>query len=343
MNFNQVKKIADAVLYEGYILYPYRASAIKNHRRFSFGTLYPEGNDSGEPSSFRTQCLVTGESPIVDISVRFLHLLNREVLELETPVRGVPQDCELDGRLVAGLEVDGTLHQTWQEAIEREVTDPQLKLSELITDAQHTWFSFCLATDVDPLVDHDGRCVGAVRRSQSSIQGQMSTSCERVGDRVFKLTVDVQNDSVSPVQAHIHGDGRLNQVFSSTHILLGVEDGEFVSLIDPPDQFIDAVADCQNIGVWPVLAGDEGDRGCMLASPIILYDYPQIAPESGGDFFDGTEIDEMLTLRVMTMTDREKAEMRTIDERARQILERTESMSSAQMMNLHGVSKVADR
>ncbi len=45
-------------------------------------------------------------------------------------------------------------------------------------------------------------------------------------------------------------------------------------------------------------------------SPIILYDYPQIAPESAGDFFDSTEMDEMLTLRIMTLTDDEKSDMR---------------------------------
>ena len=54
----------------------------------------------------------------------------------------------------------------------------------------------------------------------------------------------------------------------------------------------------------------------MLCSPIILYDYPQSAPESEGDFFDGTEMDEMLTLRVLTLTDAEKQEMRAGDARA---------------------------
>ncbi len=75
----------------------------------------------------------------------------------------------------------------------------------------------------------------------------------------------------------------------------------------------------------------------MLSSPIILYDYPQIAPESPGSLFDGTEIDEILSLRILTMTDAEKDEMRRCDERTRQILERTESMPPEQFMKLHGV------
>ena len=75
----------------------------------------------------------------------------------------------------------------------------------------------------------------------------------------------------------------------------------------------------------------------MLSSPIILYDYPQIAPESSGGLFDGTEIDEILSLRILTMTAEEKREMQCSDHRARQILERTESMPPEQFMKLHGV------
>ena len=74
----------------------------------------------------------------------------------------------------------------------------------------------------------------------------------------------------------------------------------------------------------------------MLSSPIILYDYPQIAPESPGDLFDGAEIDEILTLRILTMTDEEKREMRKTDERARKMLERTESLPMEHLMKLHG-------
>ena len=75
----------------------------------------------------------------------------------------------------------------------------------------------------------------------------------------------------------------------------------------------------------------------MLSSPIILYDYPQIAPESAGDLFDGTEIDEILSLRIMTLTDEEKLEMCQSDDRAREMLERTETMPVEQLMKLHGV------
>ncbi len=123
----------------------------------------------------------------------------------------------------------------------------------------------------------------------------------------------------------------------SAHLIVGVQKGEFVSLLDPPGNLSDIAANCRNIGAFPVLVGEEGQRDTMLASPIILYDYPQIAPESAGDLFDGTEIDEILSLRIMTMTDEEKVEMRQSDERARQMLERTETLPVEQLMKLHGV------
>ncbi len=106
--------------------------------------------------------------------------------------------------------------------------------------------------------------------------------------------------------------------------------------MDPPAGLREAVAQCKNVGTWPVLVGDPGQRDAMLSSPIILYDYPQIAPESPGSLFDGTEIDEILTLRILTLSDEEKIEMAGTDERARQILERTDSLPPEQLMKMHG-------
>jgi hypothetical protein len=126
------------------------------------------------------------------------------------------------------------------------------------------------------------------------------------------------------------------EAFVSAHILLGVTVGEFVSLLETPEEFCEAAAGCSNVGVFPVLVGEEGQRTMLLCSPIILYDYPQIAPESVGDFFDGTEMDEMLALRVLTLTDEEKKEMRSVDDRARKILERTETLPQDFLMKVHG-------
>jgi hypothetical protein len=113
--------------------------------------------------------------------------------------------------------------------------------------------------------------------------------------------------------------------------------GYFVSQTDPPEDLREAVAGCQNTGVWPVLVGDTDARDTILGSPIILYDFPQIAPESKGDLFDGTEIDEILTLRILTLTDEEKQELRVSDPRARDLLERLESAPPEHLLELHGV------
>jgi hypothetical protein len=141
----------------------------------------------------------------------------------------------------------------------------------------------------------------------------------------------LQNES-----CQISRDAALMQSLVSAHVLLGGVDAQFVSLLDPPENLKEFAADCQNLGAWPVLVGADGERDTMLSSPIILYDYPQIAPESPGDLFDGTEIDEILALRILTMTDDEKSEMRNSDERARRMLERTENLPMEHLMKLHG-------
>ena len=79
----------------------------------------------------------------------------------------------------------------------------------------------------------------------------------------------------------------------------------------------------------------------MLASPIILEDHPRIAPQSPGDFFDGAEIDEMLALRVLTLTDAERREAAEADPRARAILERVEALPDARLAALHGTARTA--
>jgi hydrogenase maturation protease len=131
-------------------------------------------------------------------------------------------------------------------------------------------------------------------------------------------------------------DEALMRSLVSTHTILGVSEGEFVSLFDPPEAWRTVAASCQNVGSWPVLVGDAGEKDMMLSSPIILYDYPQVAPESPGDLFDSTEIDEILTLRILTLTDAEKLLVAAVDDRARLLLSRTEALARDQLMGLHG-------
>jgi hypothetical protein len=234
------------------------------------------------------------------------------------------------------LEIGATIPDAWQEAVEREVDAPGIDLSEIVTEPRRVTFAFPAMREATPLLDSGGQAVGMIARRQQLIEGTVEVAAERAGDGLFKVAVRILN--LTPPEDACDGsrDEALMRSLISTHTILGVRRGEFVSLLDPPEAFREAAAGCRNIGAWPALVGEEGERDCLLAAPIILYDYPQVAPESAGDFYDGTEIDELLTLRVMTMTDQEKQEMRLVDRRARQILERTETLSPERLMKLHG-------
>jgi hypothetical protein len=285
VNFETVEEIANAVLYEGYMLYPYRPSSTKNQQRWNFGTLYPQtfAEAQGPPEAFslRAECLAEA-APQAGLSVRarFLHL----------DPTATPQTAN------------------WVEGVERDA------------ETEHTVRDLLAKPQVVTLL-------------LGSLKGKMTLSAEAISDDLIKLSVELAN--VTPVECASR-DQALPYAFTSAHLLLGIEDGHFVSMLDPPEQFQQSIAECHNVGVYPVLVGEEGSRDKMLCSPIILYDYPQVAPESAGDFFDGTEMDEMLSLRVLTMTDEEKAEMASADARSRHLLERTETLPAEHMMKLHG-------
>ena len=323
MNLALADKIAKAVLYEGYLLYPYRSSAVKNRQRWNFGCLYPPDYcadpASGDAFKMQTEWLVESmEETTIRVRVRFLHLRQRQIFDGVTPVEK--------------LEVDGKLYQTWEEAVERTVELPPLKL-----DASFTFgFTFPESIETERLSDSATIC-----RTQQPIHGKVEVTSQRIQDHLIKLTIVIENESkVAPATRSQTVDARseaLLQSLLSTHTVTSIENGLFVSLLDPPPEAVEFAKQCKNIGVWPVLIGEEGDRDLILSSPIILYDYPQVAPESPGNLFDSTEIDEILTLRIMTLTDEEKREMRAMDDRTRMILERTESMPAEQFMKMHGV------
>ena len=289
MNRELALKVANAVLYEGYMLYPYRPSAIKNQQRWSFGILYPpayhEVAGGTERSQMHSECLlkIAGDEPAVQIQLRFLQLV------------------VLEGR---------------EEGVERSFE------CELPLAMAAQKFSFAFSGP-------------AASATQQEIMGTISLAIAKLNENVMKLTVDVANTSSIAGEARDR-DRALLASLMSAHTILSLRGGEFVSLLDPPNELRQAISECKNIGNFPVLVGTEGERDMMLCSPIVLYDYPQVAPESAGDFFDGTEMDEMLTLRVMTLTDDEKDEMRNAGDHVRQLLERTEASAREQLMRTHG-------
>lgn len=261
MNCEAVEKIANAVLYEGFMLYPYTATSLKNQQRFNFGVLHPRGEEASE---MRTQVLVEGDA-----------------------------DCEFRARV----------RFLWYGSGD----DPE----------EHA-------------VDVSG---WEARQSVSLPNGgaaAVTTSSEELRAGLRRVTVLVRNET-----APVPGDDTRRSMLS-THTIVTARGGAFISLMDPPAAYRAAAQGCRNVGTWPVLVGAEGERDTMLSSPIILYDYPQIAPESPGDLFDGTEIDEILTLRILTLSDDEKAEIRNGGDRAREVLERAEALPPEHMMKLHG-------
>jgi hydrogenase maturation protease len=278
-----VEKIANAVLYEGYMLYPYRPSAVKNQQRFNFGVLYPRdycdaqiGSDNWQ---MRTECVVLGSGTTsLEVKVRFLQMV---------------------------------LEDDLQEGVERALSVPAVTLSSIEAQPLQQAFRF------------------------AGIEGGWELQSQHLGGDSFKITLVIRN-LAGPVDGSGTRDQILLRSLVSVHSILDVTGGTFVSSIDPPEEFRAAVAECSNLGTWPVLVGDEGTRETVLSAPIILYDYPQIAPESAGDLFDGTEIDEILALRILTLTDAEKLEVRNGDNRARQILERTEMLPPEHFQKLHG-------
>jgi len=338
MNLELVEKIAEAVLYEGYMLYPYRASAVKNRQRFNWGVLAPPSYSAAQRGTenwqTQTEVLVSGdENAAIDLKIRFLHLREREIYQVD---KTTPELFPVES-----LKVDEQIFQTWQEAIEREASVSGVRLNDIIEQPARIKFSFPASEELESLCDKDKKIVGAIIRRQQSIEGEIEVQSSKLEvqspEFAYKLTVRVSNTTSFENAEQKSRDEALAHSLASAHTILSVRGGEFISLLEPPEEFGEAVAACENKATYPILVGETGERDCMLSSPIILYDYPQIAPESPGDLFDGAEIDEILTLRILTMTDEEKREMLSVDERTRKILERSENLSPEQFMKMHGI------
>ena len=322
-----VRAIADAVLYEGYVLWPYRRSALKNQRRWTFGGVYPAAHHAGrddDPCLMRTDCLLEADDDaVVDVTVRFLHVVRRRVAAGEGPQR----------RFVDALTVAGERHLAWEEAVEREIAVPGLDVAAL-TAGRRVAIDIPAGAQEEELHEGDG-VAGALVRSWEPLQGSVEVSGRRVAPGLLRIAVTVAN--TTPWDGEDR-EAVLARTFNSTHTVLRARGGAFVSLTDPPSELREHGEACRAgcEGAWPVLVGEPGARDTLLSSPIILEDHPRIAPESPGDLFDGGEIDQMLVLNILALTDEERDEMRDTDPRTREILERTEALTPEELMRLHG-------
>jgi hypothetical protein len=331
--FEAARSVADAVLYEGYVLYPYRASSRKNQVRFQWGVLAPRPFSEAEGSerwSMHTECLVDpGSGPTLSVRIRFLQAQHRTS---EGLVEGAGRDG--DFAPVECLDIDGTKHVAWDEAVDRVVDVAPLSLLADEESEHVETFAFAGATETELLTSADGSVVGRFVRHRHAVEGVTRVALSRPDPALpyRRVSVTVENATAWSGGA-THRDDVMGHSLIAVHTMLAVDDGTFVSLLDPSEAAAPAAAACHSDGAYPVLIGD-GD--VVLASPIILYDRPEVAPQSPGDLYDSLEIDEILALRVMTLTDEEKSEARGTDARAAAIIDRCDDMSAETLSQLHG-------
>jgi hypothetical protein len=325
--FAAAKAVADSVLYEGYILYPYRASARKNKFRWQFGLLYPPG--LGERSSTRAECLVQaqGASPVAHVRARWLRAVRRDV---EQAVAGGGWQA------VEDAEVGGELLVAWEEG--KEVVVDLAPLSLAVAGAARSGASVRMAEEREHEEARSG--AGGLRarlvRHSPAVAARASAWAERVGSCYYKISAEVVNESASAGLEGAPHSELARHCLIGVHLMFSVEGGRFISVIDPPGDARPAAAACRSDGLYPVLVGD---GTTVLATAIILYDFPALSPETPCDFYDATEIDEILGLRVLTLTEEEKSEARATDPRAAAVVERAEAMGPQAWARLHGIMR----
>jgi hypothetical protein len=327
MRFEVARKVADVVLFEGYVLYPYRASAQKNRSRWQFGVLVPRAWSEagpGEPWQSQTECLVEPRpGAVLEVRVRFLRLQARTL-------------SDAAGRPAASLEVDGAVLSAWDEGVEEEA-GLEVPVEELLGGERVVPIELPGGREEEPVRASSGAPAGRVVRERAPLSARLTVAGERLEGPYGVVRLRVRTENLTAWSPQGAGrDEALRRSLAGAHTLLGIDRGAFVSLLEPPEWAAPAAASCDNQHTFPVLVGEPGRREVMLSSPIILYDHPAVAPESPGDLFDATEIDEILTLRTMALTEAEKREARGTDERAAAIIDRVDTMPAEVLERLHG-------
>ncbi|MBO0746869.1 MAG: hypothetical protein J2O47_00880, partial [Acidimicrobiaceae bacterium] len=323
IDFSPALAVADAVLYEGYLLYPYRRSSGKNRVRWQFGVLGPRAwieahtsdHDDGVAGSSeswwnQTECLLEADSDAtIEVVLRFLQ----------------PEPPSLDPTASGPIEETATL----ESAVAREI-------HLTLTIAEGAGEGVTVTFEVPRIATAFDRGEPDACSREPAVRGTMRARAERIAARspLYKLSVRVENTTLTA--GEVSRPEALCRSLVATHVLLGVLEGTFLSLLDPPEWASGAAAVCRNVRTFPVLTGPPGSSRLLLSSPIILYDHPEVAPESPGDLFDATEIDEILSLRTLTLTAEEKAEARATDPRAAEVVDRVESMPTEVLARLHG-------
>jgi len=185
VNLNHVEKIAEAVLYEGYMLYPYRPSSVKNQQRWNFGVLCPpaycEQQDRTERDTMQTELLLRGDSgATLTVKVRFLQIIRRSIGKLRVPVSSLVPDTEPAFDSVERLEVSGRIYQAWQEAVEREIVCDELRVETVASPISFP-FDFAAHREVEPVRGDSGNVVGVIVREWEHLSGSVEMTSSSSG------------------------------------------------------------------------------------------------------------------------------------------------------------------
>jgi hypothetical protein len=300
-----------------------------------------------------TECIIDPDAhPELVVRIRCLQLQHRGI---EAATGDTASDCEhAHFSPVETLVVGNDTYVDWDEAVDQIVDLPALYLSALDLSAldlsalgratsqieHEEEFEFDRWNETELIHGSDRAVAGRIVRKREAVRGRVLVVATRAQDegRLIRVAVTVENTTDIAIPC-TRRDDVMGHSLVAVHTMLAIDGGSFVSLLDPPEEATEAAAGCSNDGTFPVLVAG-GD--VVLSSPIILYDFPQIAPESPGDLYDSTEIDEILALRVLTLTDEEKSEARGTDPRAAAIIDRCDGMAPEMWARLHGTMRPLD-
>jgi hypothetical protein len=231
------------------------------------------------------------------------------MLRLEAVLGGSP-DARLSGTVLF-LQAIGERH----EASERSLELGPVTLAELARGPLRDRFNFGM----------DG----------GELRGRIAMRAELLSPALARIRLCVHNEtemSADP-DAVTRGEA-LRHSLISTHPVLEVEGGRFVSPLEREGEEGKAALASEPVNTFPVLVGDRDEA--VLGAAIALPDHPELAPESLGNLFDNTEIEEALLLHVHALTDDERKEICSQDPAVRTMIERAESVSGEEIMGLHG-------
>ena len=294
MKSGQLEQLIDAVLLDGHSHESGSAPSRSTAPRFTIGCIYPEVFTANQADvktrTTQTECLFCPHSSHgeIEVTVRFLQSLSRTVGRVRQPVPDWPARREPPVDLVAALEIEHAVFASGLESIRREITASIQPGSEPI----FVPFIFLGCRTLEPLRDASDQVVAFIVRQQPAIAGAVELSTEPAGTGgAFRLKVRVVNrSSVTPSEQRDLESVR-PRTFTSAHAILHAHAADFISLNDPPPPYAQAAAACENVGLWPVLLGDQARQAhdAMLAAPTILPDYPPIATEAADRLFDRLE------------------------------------------------------